>query len=288
MSVQSLSVVVPSNSCINACKFCCACMICEDYKNQMDENLPFYDLYLQDYLKRLEYCRDLGINTVMLTGNCEPQQNRKFLMMFGLFNKMLQKPFRNIEMQTTGTLLDQNYLRFLRNHVGVNTISLSVSSFNDDQNNEYIHSAKHIHLKDLCSLIKQYDFTLRLSINLTDAFEHLWQPEDIFAYAKSLGADQITFRVLYASSTLGDINEWINEHRMSDRAVLRISDYIRQKGYKLGVLPFGNVKYSVLGMSTVLDEDCMSTEASEDQKYYILRPDCKLYSLWDDPASLIF
>ena len=32
-------------------------------------------------------------------------------------------------MQTTGVLLDQNYLRFLRNYVGVSLISLSISSF---------------------------------------------------------------------------------------------------------------------------------------------------------------
>jgi len=77
-------------------------MHCDEYKNQMDENLPFYDLYLNDYLKRLEYARDNGTNTVMLTGNSEPQQNRKFLTVFGLMNKLMKNPFKNIEMQTTG------------------------------------------------------------------------------------------------------------------------------------------------------------------------------------------
>jgi len=48
------------------------------------------------------------------------------------------------------------------------------------------------------------------------------------------------------------------------------------------------MKYSVDGMSTVLDEDCMNTEAKEELKYVILRPNCKLYSKWDDTASLIF
>src|SRR5690554_7402007 len=122
--IQSLSIVVPNKNCINSCPFCVSKMHCGEYKNQMDENLPFYDLYLDDYLKRLEYARDNGTNTVMLTGNSEPQQNRKFLTIFGLMNKLMKNPFKNIEMQTTGILLDKNYLRFLRNHVGVNTISL--------------------------------------------------------------------------------------------------------------------------------------------------------------------
>lgn len=41
-------------------------------------------------------------------------------------------------------------------------------------------------------------------------------------------------------------------------------------------------------MSTVLDEDCMSEEAKESVKYLILRPNCKLYSKWDDKGSLVF
>ena len=65
--------------CINDCQFCVSKMHTDQYKNQMDDNLPFFDLYLKDYLERLEFARHNGCNTVMLTGNSEPQQNRKFL-----------------------------------------------------------------------------------------------------------------------------------------------------------------------------------------------------------------
>lgn len=120
MKIQSLSVVVPNNKCINNCKFCVSKMHANDVKDQLNENLPFFDLYMNDYIKRLEFARDNGCNTVMLTGNSEPQQNRKFLSYFGMFMKMMNRPFRWVEMQTTGVLLDDPYLRFLRNHVGVN------------------------------------------------------------------------------------------------------------------------------------------------------------------------
>ena len=41
--------------------------------------------------------------------------------------------------------------------------------------------------------------------------------------------------------------------------------------------------------STVLDEDCMAKADGRDEyNYLILRPNRKLYSKWDDPASLIF
>lgn len=294
MKIQSLSVVVPNKKCINNCRFCVSRMHESPYKNMMDENLPFFDLYQRDYIKRLEFARDNGCNTVMLTGNSEPQQNRSFLQAFGTMNNNLSKPFRWIEMQTTGVLLDESYLRFLRNHVGVSTISISLSAFDDDINAEYNGTLPHlkVNLRKLCALIKKYDFNLRLSINMTDYFTGR-SPEEILTYARQeLLADQVTFRVLYTSTD--DVNaqtpqdKWILEHGASPETLDAIKKYVTEKGRALEILEFGAVKYSVMGMSTVIDDDCMSTVPKESLKYVILQPNCKLYSKWDDPASLIF
>jgi hypothetical protein len=43
-----------------------------------------------------------------------------------------------------------------------------------------------------------------------------------------------------------------------------------------------------MDMSVVLDNDCMAKGSNDDFKYLIIRPNGKLYSSWDDPASLIF
>ena len=49
------------------------------------------------------------------------------------------------------------------------------------------------------------------------------------------------------------------------------------------------ISYSVMGMSTVVDEDCMAkNEEKQSWKYLILRPNCKLYTQWDDKGSLLF
>jgi len=294
LKIQSLSVVVPNKKCINNCRFCVSRMHESPYKNMMDENLPFFDLYQRDYIKRLEFARDNGCNTVMLTGNSEPQQNRSFLQAFGTMNNNLSKPFRWIEMQTTGVLLDESYLRFLRNHVGVSTISISLSAFDDDINAEYNGTLPHlkVNLRKLCALIKKYDFNLRLSINMTDYFTGR-SPEEILTYARQeLLADQVTFRVLYTSTD--DVNaqtpqdKWILEHGASPETLDAIKKYVTEKGRALEILEFGAVKYSVMDMSTVIDDDCMSTVPKESLKYVILQPNCKLYSKWDDPASLIF
>lgn len=293
MKAQSLSVVVPNPQCINTCKFCVSKMSANQYKNQMDDNLPFFDLYVKDYLKRLSFAKDNGCNTVMLTGDSEPQQNRKFLTYFGLFMQMMANPFQWIEMQTTGVLLDQNYLRFLRNHVGVNIISLSISSFDDNENMEIIGCPAPVKfsLEDLCREIKKYDFSLRFSLNLSSAFE-TYTPEELFSTCYDLGADQVTLRVLYASSSDTEQGKWVYGHALSPQKIQAISEYVKRVGNPLGKLPYGATKYSVDGMSVVLDDDCMGKrqceEATDTYKYLILRPDCKLYSAWDDPASLIF
>ena len=65
--------------------------------------------------------------------------------------------------------------------------------------------------------------------------------------------------------------------------------YITRHGRALNKLPFGATKYSIEGISTVIDKDCMAKSGDrENFKYLILRRDNRLYSEWDDPASLIF
>ena len=259
----------------------------EEYKNQMDDNGAFYDLYERDYMRRLQFARDNGCNTVMLTGNSEPQQNRKFLQHFASMNERISSPFKWIEMQTTGVMLDNPYLRFLRNTVGVSTISLSISSFDDDMNATFIGAPASIYnnISDLCKAIKLYDFNLRLSLNLSSGFYET--PEEFLSKAKEYGADQVTFRFLYADGD-GKQAEWVNRNKWDVHREQDLIDYVKENGRALEILPFGRVKYSFDGMGIVLDNDCMATELSSDYKYLILRENCKLYSKWDDPSSLIF
>ena len=292
MQIQSLSVVVPNKTCVNRCPSCVSRMHCNDYENLMDENSPDFDLALKDYLEHLAFARDNGCNTVMLTGTSEPQQNRKFLTYFGMMNQMLPQPFRWIEMQTTGVLIDDNYLRFLRRHVGVNLISLSLFSLDGYTNAETIgsHGLYKMQLDELCAAIKSHGFNLRLSLNLTREFEsYVNDPKALFEECRSKGADQVTLRVLYGDGN-NEQDRWVRENGMPLYMVLELKEYVHEHGRKLGVLPHGATKYSVHDMSVVLDDDCMdkSDKAGENYKYLILREDCRLYSQWDDPASLIF
>ena len=292
MNIQSLSIVVPNRSCINNCKFCVSRMHCEDIPYHIHIDDPDFETHQSDYLKRLAFARDNGCNTVMLTGSSEPQQNKQFLQYFAEMNKRLEKPFRWIEMQTTGVLLDDGYLNFLRKSVGVNTISVSITSFDDEVNCSYVKKNKKyaVNLQELTKKIKSFGFNLRLSVNMTDYFNKYHRnAAEFFENKKKLfNPDQMTIRLLYKTNDSSPQSDWVNEHACNEDVTNEIVDTVRSNGIQLERLPYGRIKYSYLGMSLVVDDDCMSKTAVEDYKYLILQPNCRLYSRWDDTASLIF
>lgn len=296
MNIQSLSIVVPTEKCVNNCAFCVSRQHTEEYgENRMKPGRSDFHRAYRDYQKRLAFARDNGCNVVMLTGDGEPTQDKTFLTLFARLNESLDKPFRHISIQTAGAFLDEAFLTFLRDDVGVNTISLSLSSLDNEINAAYTgHPGAPIDIAYLCSLIKKMGFNLRLSLNMTDAMALEFTDENgiiypyvIFDKATALGADQVTFRVLYAD---GDAPQakWIASHCADSSAISQIKSYIRENGRPLERLAFGQIRYDVHGLSTVLDDDCMSTELKEDLKYLILRPNCKLYTKWDSTGSLLF
>lgn len=295
MKVQSLSVVVPNKKCINNCKFCVARMGNEEYENFVTGRNLYYDLYEKDYMERLQYARDNNCNVLMLTGDSEPQQNWEFLKTFGTLNKSIQSPFKHIEMQTAGTLLNNKYLYFLRHHVGVKTISLSISSFDNVINDKIVNfpNGYKVDIAKLCHLIKQYRFNLRISINLTYYFDNI-PAKEIFNYCKNvLLADQIIFRELYKSNNNTDQDKWIEEFGGKKEKLREIVEYICENGDPLNKLEFGAIRYLVHDMSTVVDTNCMgkssnNDEIKEDLKFLILRPDGKLYTQWDSKGSVLF
>jgi sulfatase maturation enzyme AslB (radical SAM superfamily) len=295
MEVQTLSVVVPAG-CPNRCRFCVSKLHDDgEYENQIEKNRRFKHLYRNDYIKRLSFARDNGCNTIIYTGDGEPITNLSFLENAAEWNRGIDHPFRWMELQTSGVTLDDGKLRWLREEIEVSTISLSLSSvFLDAQNADYNRTpeALRVGIDSLCAEIRRYDFNLRLSLNMTDFYDNR-DPGEIFSRVKALGANQVTFRVLYSMDSPRteqekEIDSWIAAHRASERIITAVREHVQARGRRLERLPFGAVRYAVDGISTVIDEDCMSVEAKEALKYLILRPNCKLYTKWDDAGSLLF
>ena len=286
MNIQSLSVVVPLKGCVNNCKFCVSRTHENQYKNIL-ENEP---IGFRQYISRLQFAKDNGCNSVIFTGIGEPLQHKEFIRNFmTMYNVELVPKFVWFELQTSGVMLDRSNLSYLRNY-DISTISLSLSNMFDSIQNGLmcdIPGNLMFDIDELCKSIKSYGFNLRLSLNMTNAYNNK-TPEEIFNRAKELGADQITFRELYKSPNECKQNQWIEGNSVDLRIIVELEDYIRRNGKELELLPFGARKYSIMGMTAVVDSDCMSTEAKDSIRYLVLRENCKLYSKWDDPASLIF
>ena len=291
MNIQSISIVVPTRKCVNNCKFCVS---------KMHDNIPEGEDGFNKFniTKRIKYAQANGITSCIITGTGEPLQNREFLIKLKELFKELNYPFPNVELQTTGVLLGLNQNNKFINldllkELGVNNISLSVSSiFKDNINMEIIGMPKkeHFNLKERIFWLKLNGFNVRLSINMTNELDK-YTTHGIFEQIQKLNPDQLTFRELWYDGNMMDLDEskWVINNSVSTEKINLIRDYIKLHGTKLYKLPYGFDVYSVHGMSTIIDDDCMANENDEySLKYVVLQPDGKLYCRWDDPGSLIF
>lgn len=285
MNIQSLSIVIPTGYCWNDCAFCVSKMHHEEYGKSILQNgkpIP------QAYLDRMQFVRDEGCNSMILTGTAEPQQNLSFIYQLLAYNRLLRKPFYNITIQTTGSNLTQNDIKELVD-AGVTTLALSISSIDDERNWEIIHTPKAARIMTINTLIytaKENNMNVRACFNLTDEFNNM-KPQDYFDWCNKHKIDQITFRKIYADG-INEKADWVRQHEFSLDNFFDIAKYIKANGVPISRLPYGFVQLSVHGISTVIDDNCMGKNNIDEIKYAILRPNGHLYSRWDDTGSLIF
>lgn len=299
--IQSLSICCPSatGKCINHCKTCTARQHTNPYENRYHGNHNLTLEYWNDVIKRMRYAQSKGCATVMLTGSNEPQQDRRWLEGLYLAMKSLDKPFDNIEIQTTGAFLDWDYLEFLHGF-GVTTVALSTFNLFDNKlNREIEHNAdKKLNIESLCSDIKLLGMNLRLCINVTDYCgvgkitcdnDVRYAVRDIFVACKDLRADQVTFRKMWSNKGTPEA-DWIDNHTVwSDKILNEVKSLVIEQGKPLGKLPYGATKYDMYGFSIVIDTDSMAKDVDNSAtKYYIIRENGKMYSSWDSEASLVF
>lgn len=284
MNIQSLSIIIPAEKCWNHCKFCVSRQHYEDYgKNFITAtNIP------QAYLDRMEFVREEGCNSMILTGDVEPQQNLPFIYELLRLNRTLKKPFYNISMQTTGTNLNPEEIAKLA-QAGITTLAISISSLDDKRNWEIIDAPEKVRtmpLTELIRTVKDVRMNVRACFNLTSEFRDS-KPGALFMWAKDNQVDQVTFRKIYWDGN-GLEARWIKLHDFPDERLGQFKNYVQMNGTPIARLPYGFIQFSVHGISTVIDDNCMSKNNIDEMKYAILRPNGHLYSRWDDTGSLIF
>lgn len=301
--IQSLSICCPAKKCINHCETCTARQHTNPYLNKYGEGHTDAFEYWDNVIKRMRYAQSKGCTTVILTGSNEPQQDRRWLEALWLAMRSLPEPFTNIEIQTTGAFIDDDYLLFFKS-IGVTTVAVSTFNiFSDKVNRQIEHCAdNNLCIESLCSMIKSHGLNLRICVNVTDYVLDDSDEENksreaqvILHRCATLGADQVTFRKMWSVEGTPE-GDWIEEHcaYLSNKIIYQVREDVKKDGQLIYRLPYGAERYDYMGFSIVVDTDSMAKEGilkdTSDVvlKYYIIREDGKMYSSWDSKASLVF
>jgi sulfatase maturation enzyme AslB (radical SAM superfamily) len=291
MKVQSFSIDVPGK-CPHNCKPCVSIMSSNKkfYIDKLTGNLDSSETFFA-YRDRMAYARE-KTDTVILTGTrSEPILNKEFLNFFSKVNYSLHNPFYNIEIQTAGYGLDAEMLDYLK-LIGVKTISLSLFSLDSYINHKIVQTKyKNFFIFNKCILIKEKGFNLRICLNLNkEGFgDHIFNLNLVLERLLHMKVDQVTFRKLYHNNNIKlPQTKWVIENQLSDENWKTLNQDIELYGKYIRTLDFGAKVYSIKGISTVIDNDCMAKENKNDLKYLIIRRNIRLYTTWDDEGSLLF
>ncbi len=275
--IQSLSIEIPNNGCVNDCKFC----ISKRKDTFISDSKTEIDIEVLKYSRRFT-------DTVILTGQSEPLQNPKFIREFNEKNKRLKTPFKNIEIQTSGFQLNKQIYFLLE--MGVNTISLSISSLNSIINQKINQTKEYFNIYETVKNIKNTygKPKIRLSLNLNKIgfpnTNYIKILKDIYNNFEGM-VDEVTFRELYLTGN-EEKDNWINENKLSLKDIGIDSSINNNLEFK-GLLNNGLSQYQYKNISVVIDDDCMSKKRKDIIRYLILRKDGNLYTKWDDKKSII-
>ena len=249
------------------------------YRNDM--------FYNKEYLARLSYAREIGADTVVLTAIGEPQQNMEFIRRFAKMNQSLSNPFKRIEIKTTGAGITKKMLQVIIRSCGINTVTLLISSFNDDMNANIngTTGVNRVDLEKICSEIRELGGNLKLHINLTNEFDVFQStPWALFKECRyRFNASQVVLSELYADPET-DQGVWVEANGANPKTIYALEQYLIQFGTEL-VDAFSKRKYAIHDMGVSLHHSLLDKDFPSQ---IILRPNCKLYTRWSDPGSLIF
>jgi len=288
------SVTCGTRACNANCPFCISKQTeaCDD---TVDFNWRRFD-------KAMRYVSNQGVQTALITGRGEPTLHTKHLFEI---TKRLNKYFPNVELQTNGIRYDDIVNRdnphkhsLVLN--GLNTVCISACSLDPEINRAYMGiKDEDFNIRDLVSKVIDDGFTVRLSLQMTNAFflfpgkkttDEIFK--DIIADAASLGVHQLTFRMIGQPDNQTEsgkkASDWIKKHCPSQFAVeSSLRRTLVATGTKIATYHWGGVIYDVDGVSVCL-ADCL-TESPEkfEPRTWIFDGKHLRYS-WQYKGAIIF
>lgn len=286
MNIKPLYIAVPGHVCEAPCAYCLSRQYALYPGSCLDETSPHYTLCKQDFYNRMSFARDNGYNALFLIGDCKPQENRAFLERVAVVNSSLNRPYRIVELTTSGRGLNRDYLYFLRSVVGLTTIDLNIASFDDKQNQELAGMVEEdkASLGQLISYINGLRFNIHLHIFLSDYYDcYQDKPEQFFKDCK------VTYGAHYISiHSIPPINNWLSTRRANPNVEKVLRDYVQKVGTPLDTViktPYNEI-YSMDGLIVIAGSE--NTKNIIPEHSLIIQPNGRLYSWAGKKFSLIF
>jgi hypothetical protein len=278
-----------------------------------DEPLGEFDWNRFDKACRyVSHTEDRPAQTALITGRGEPTLYPGHL---GMIINRLDKVFPCIELQTNGILYKKLAWEEWKLY-GLNTISISVASLDDTINNEAMEIKKGFSARDCIKTLAEMGFTLRVSYQLTlKDSPYYWNNNqvvkrcnardwfyDTIMDAKSLGAQQITFRrvglpeaitqnkeAYYWVKEFGDIHDYSEVFTGGGDPGLgkRHAGPLPALGKKISTYHWGGMIYDVNGMSVCIAE-CLTEDPSTFEPRSWIFDGRNLRYSWQYEGAIIF
>jgi hypothetical protein len=229
-----------------------------------------------------------GTQTALITGRGEPTLYPSHLTKI---LRRLDLCFPCIEIQTNGVLYKELPWEEYKMY-GLNTIAISVCSFDSKQNNDIMNIKKEFDVRDCIQYLSSLGFTIRVGYQLTAATtpprgqwkDWLWF-ENTIQDAKKLGVQQLTFRQIGKPDKTSnqEVFDWVENNRDKNN----YNGLLNEMGVKLSTYHWGGMIYDIKGMSVCI-ADCLTENPDTFEPRSWIFDGKNLRFSWQHEGAIVF
>ncbi len=270
---DSVFNVVVTNECNASCPYCISEQtpeVCKDYSE-----FNFCKFY-----KAIQYAERSGILTCKLTGKrgdplcCDKEA-------FQIIMSYVRERFPILELQTNGTLLNEEKVKWLKG-TGINLIAISCVHYEESKNTD-LYGLHYPNLIEVVDLLHKYGLSVRLSCTLIKGYiDDHFKIDEFLEYFKGSNIEQFSF-IPVGHNGDNIYAQWAKQREVRKHIVY---NNIKANGTLLRKTPYGGLIYDYEGKNVYI-ADCLSGTV-EGIRSLIFYPDGHLRYSWTKPGAIIF
>jgi len=288
--VTTYTVIAGNKICPQDCPICIAEMT-PDYG--IGNKQP--EINWEKFRKATQIALNHGAQNVLITGKGEPT-----LFPFNISRYLMElegKPFDRRELQTEGSLLARGgfYDGFLEewHYLGLDTVAVSIYHYEAERNKEIFRPAygRYFDLPKLVKKINSKGLSTRLSCVMLNGYtDSVEEVKRLIGFAKENDVFQLTLRM--ADKPLKIVEkgndmakyrgEFVDEHRLSERKLKDIADFLEADGTKCDVMPHGATVYEIDDQNVCLTTGLTQDGGKDDVRQLIFYPPDWLTTSWEN------